>query len=482
MNCFVRIVAFVAMMASFGGGAVERAVAIGAFPDFSTVGYHHGDRALPRLPVVKRLSAPVDGADAGGLIQAAIDAMTGPGAIFLEAGTYHIEGTIRLNRPGVVLRGAGATTVFLATARRQQTLIRMGGEKGCLRNERTAVDIVTPVPVGQMWVEATGEVPFKAGARVCVFRPGTQNWIHDLGMDRIPPRKDGRKVSQWRPKGYMLSWEREVRAVKGRRIFLDAPIMMALEAQYGGGRLIACTSARVTECGVEDLVCDSVYDATQRDKKGNFIDERHGWTAIDVRNAENCWVRKVTSRHFGFALVGLNGGARLCTVADCRVCEPVSQVTGGRRYGFNITGGEMCLVRDSSVDYDRHGFVTNHGTPGPNVFLRCTGTHMQADIGPHQRWATGCLYDGVRTDGALNIQNRSNMGTGHGWAGANFILWNCTASSLICHSPPVSGKNAAIGCVGRANQGRSATAGEWISPGRPVMPKSLYEAQRQARK
>lgn len=38
-------------------------------------------------------------------------------------------------------------------------------------------------------------------------------------------------------------------------------------------------------------------------------------------------------------------------------------------------------------------------------------------------------------------------GSGHGWAGAQQVLWNCTAQEIILHDPPAATTNWAIGCT-----------------------------------
>ena len=102
-----------------------------------------------------------------------------------------------------------------------------------------------------------------------------------------------------------------------------------------------------------------------------------------------------------------------------------------------------------------------------------------SDVGPHQRWAMGTLYDNQITDGLLAVQDGGNNGTGHGWRGTNFILWNCTAGRVVCQSPWATGLNWCVGCIGERQKGRlkDRLDGEWISHGTPVSPASLYEWQ-----
>ena len=115
--------------------------------------------------------------------------------------------------------------------------------------------------------------------------------------------------------------------------------------------------------------------------------------------------------------------------------------------------------------------------PGPNVFLDCRSRNAHNDSGPHHRWATGTLYDNVHVQGdALNVRDRGNMGTGHGWAGAQMMFWNSSADSIICEKPPTA-QNWAIGSSAYSYSGDCY----WYSVGKPVEPRSLYLKQLEER-
>jgi hypothetical protein len=92
----------------------------------------------------------------------------------------------------------------------------------------------------------------------------------------------------------------------------------------------------------------------------------------------------------------------------------------------------------------------------------------------------GTLFDMVVSDGAINVQDRDDMGTGHGWAGANQVFWNCKGSSSICQNPWTSAKNYNFGFMGGKEPGARAGRpdGEWVGHNEPgIFPSSLYEAQ-----
>ena len=132
----------------------------------------------------------------------------------------------------------------------------------------------------------------------------------------------------------------------------------------------------------------------------------------------------------------------------------------------------------------RHDYITGSQVCGPNVFYNCTASQTYADIGPHHRWAVATLYDNIVTDGELNVQDRGKMGSGHGWAGVNQVLWNCHVATAVVQSPWTSGKNYSIGTKGKKVAGAHPDRPDGVWEGHNetnVFPRSLYMAQLMAR-
>src|SRR6478735_8313752 len=97
-------------------------------PDFSRVGYYHGDKEIPTIPVVKTISAS---ANAEKEIQAAIDELSKQpldkngfrGTVLLKKGTYPLSGSIKIIASGIVLRGEANDTKLVATGTVNRPLI-----------------------------------------------------------------------------------------------------------------------------------------------------------------------------------------------------------------------------------------------------------------------------------------------------------------------------------------------------------------------
>ena len=112
---------------------------------------------------------------------------------------------------------------------------------------------------------------------------------------------------------------------------------------------------------------------------------------------------------------------------------------------------------------------------GPNVFLKCKAGKQYATRSRIIAGRGGGLYDNVAAD--MAIQDRQGMGSGHGWAGANYVVWNCEGP-LVLQRPPTA-QNWAIGQIGEKLPGAFAPRphGYWESHGRHVEPRSLYLKQ-----
>lgn len=444
--------------------------AIHRLPDFSFAGYRKGGVALPVVPTVVTVD-PGDGDDRA-RIQAAIDEVSARtpdaegarGAVLLSAGTYQVDGSLEITASGVVLRGEGqgtGGTVIVATRRESHDLIVVRGASG-LRSEGTPQRITTAVvPVGATTFTVEDGSGFSVGDTVGVDRTPNDAWIDALDMRRWG----------WTASGYRVTHERTIVAIDGDELTVDVPLVDTFDAAYGGGEVFgADASGRIEEVGVEGLRLVSEFSGAE--------DEDHGWKAVRLRQVSNGWVRDVTAEHFGYSAVSVEGESSFVTVQDCAMLEPVSVVSGGRRYSFNVSGSTGIFFQRCYSEEARHDFVTGSRTPGPNVWLDCYSRASSNDDGPHHRWATGLLFDNVRSH-ELHVENRQDSGTGHGWSGAQVLFWNSLAEGLRSFAP-VGAMNWVVGSLGEQQPGQWTTEeplGFYESHDRPVEPRSLYLRQ-----
>jgi len=452
-------------------------------PDFSRVGYHHGDKSIPDYPVTKSIS-PVDG-DNLAHIQKAIDEIAAlplnadghRGVLLLKRGVYPVSGTLFIKASGIILKGEGSNineTRLVATAKQSYSLIEVIGSGEREEVTDTRVKITNDmVPVGAHAFQVASTDKFKVGDKIIVYRPGTQNWIHDIKMDQIVERQGTR---QWTPQEYNLAFEREITRIDGQTVFIDNPVVMQMDKKYGGGEIYKYTfNGRIQEIGISDLCLESEFE--------HYEDTQHGWIGVLLDKAENCWIDNITTRYLGYAAVSCEYFAKNVTVLNSRCLEAKSVITGGLRYSFNNNGQQNLFMNCQSTE-GRHDYLTGAQVCGPNVFYNCTASQTYADIGPHHRWAVGTLYDNIVTDGEINVQDRGKMGSGHGWSGVTQVLWNCRVRRAAVQSPWTSGKNYSFGTKGEPYPGvfTDRPDGVWEGNGETnVMPRSLYIAQLMAR-
>jgi hypothetical protein len=443
-------------------------------PDFSHAGYGGGGVPIPDVPA-RVVVNPLPG-DAGARIQAAIDHVSAlppdprglRGAVLLTAGRYAIAGSLRVAAGGVVLRGQGdgtGGTVLVATGTGRRPLIRVAGTGERRLDPDNPHRVTDPyVPVGSYRLRLDRPGGFRAGDTVVVTRPGTAAWIAALGMDRFPLGYEG--SLNWRPGAMEVRADRVVTAVDGLVVTLDAPLTTALDAALGGGTVGRYSwEGRLEHIGVENLRCESAYDAS------NPCDEQHSWVALSLDAVQNAWVRRVTAAHFAGSAVSLLDGCKWVTVQDCASVQPVSEAGGYRRHTF-FTAGQMTLFLGCRSEQGRHDFAVGALAPGPNAFVHCAAGEALGFSGPIESWASGVLYDNVSVDGAgLALTNRETDGQGAGWTSANGVLWQCSASVVTCRKPP-GAHNWAIGCWGQF-----FGDGQWQAPNEFVKPESLYRAQ-----
>jgi hypothetical protein len=320
---------------------------------------------------------------------------------------------------------------LVATGLDRRTLIRILG-----RNDRTnhlakAWEIKDDyVPVGAKSFQLKDTSGLKPGDTLNVVRPCTPAWIERLGMTEFGGGQgDWRLV--WKPGSRELHWDRVVESVNGERVTVDAPITTAMEAEFGGGRVEHYRwPGRITHVGVENLRCESAFDAA------NPKDEDHSWFAITLENAQDAWVRQVTATHFAGSMVAVYESCKRVTVEDCLSLAPVSEEGGYRRHTF-FTMGQMTLFLRCYAERGRHDFSAGHCAAGPNAFVQCEAGLPLGDSGPIESWASGVLYDCVRIDGnGLSLANRGANPHGAGWAQQILCFGSAAPRSSAAPPPP----------------------------------------------
>lgn len=450
-------------------------------PDFSYAGFKKGGVALPSYDslTVQVTVSPIDG-DNREQIQNAIDSVSAlpidedgyRGVVLLSAGEYEVNGPLIVSASGVIIRGEGQGddgTVLKATSTEyRSTLILFEGEGGgvlanaALSKSQTAIN-QTVVPVGSRRVQVSSVVGYSVGDEIAIVRTPNELWVGESGINTAQ--------YGWEPDGYIIGFERTVTAIEGNTLVFDIPIVDTIESSFGGGYVYRIdVSERIQQVALENIQLQTLWS-------DDLTDENRAFYAIDLSEVQNSWVRDVTVKYFSHAY-NIRYGSRFNTLQDIAFVEPNFKVTGGRHYGFNFDGGSFNLFQRCYAKKARHTFVSGSRVTGPNVYLDCSAEESATDSGPHHRWATGTLFD--NTQGAeLNVQNRQDSGSGHGWPGAQQLFWNSEHESYIFQTPPFA-MNWAVGIIGEIAPGKwtdDEASGILQSYGAHVEVRSLYLQQ-----
>lgn len=441
--------------------------------DFSSCGYESSEKEIPSIRNV--IVVPHKDGDNTHRLQRAIDYVASlkpdaagfRGAVLLDEGVYECEGALRIPASGIVLRGKDkAKTILVKHGYDRGAFIYMEGVNNRMVKDTLRITS-SYVPVNSMTLTVSDN-NLKKGDHILITRPSTTEWIASVGCNIYG---GGISALGWKPGDTDITWDRTVTGVKGNQVTLDAPLTVALDAQYGSSFLVPYEwNGRLAHCGIENLTLVSSYNAAYPK------DEDHCWTGISIENAENCWVRQVNFRHFAGSAVMIQPTGSKITVEDCISKEPVSEVGGMRRMTFHTLGQQTLFQRC----YSEHGindFAAGYCAPGPNAFVQCDSYESLGFSGSTGSWACGLLFDVVNIDGNnLSYKNLGQDKDGAGWNTANSMFWQCTASEIECYAPAQDAKNYAYGCWAQFSGD-----GEWDESNNHVYPRSLFYAQLETR-
>jgi len=309
---------------------------------------------------------------------------------------------------------------------------------------------------------------FSVGEDIVIQRPQTQPWINAIAMNTL--------TNPWSP-GTGLKFEREITAVNGNQITVDAPLCNPIESAWTTGLVYQVTdSGRIQNVGIENL-CGVGQMA---DYPSNILNG----TFITYQNLKNCWIHDVLMSGWGN---GITLNDKWCTVQDCIYTNPATGTASAApaAYTFNSSAAQSLFQRCTSYGGYYHIMVTQAGTPGPDVFLNfnCQGTHYNG--GPHQRWAAGALHDNILmaadTEGDytpyLAVNNRGNDGSGQGWSAGFSVMYNCQVPQFQLEQPNTTTNqyNWTIGGIG--SEESYSDEGIYDTLGTIVSPHSLYLEQ-----
>jgi hypothetical protein len=286
-------------------------------------------------------------------------------------------------------------------------------------------------------------------------------------MDRFPAGASNRTLRPWRV-ATILMFERRITRIDGTRITVDVPLTNALEKEHTRALVRRLElPERISEVGIEDLAGRSEYTDNDASQYGSVF--------IRVDAVANGWVRNVLGDHFVESVVRLGDLAKWITVMDS---VGINQSAREGTVLFTIGGQQSLVLRCRSLGSNLRAVMTTGGVPGPNAVVDFLAVGRGVEVAAQRRWATGLLLDNVQIvdgarepSGAFSLENLGAKATGHGWAAANSVLWNCRAREMSVDSPPTA-QNWVLGGGAAFTYG----TGHYAELGSSA-PASLYRAQ-----
>ena len=454
--------------------------------DFSYAGYMGGGVSLPRVPGARRVSP--SGGDDTAAIQHAIDGVSAMplkngfrGAVVLAPGTFSCSEALTITASGVVLRGSGMTEggTTLTLTGEPHVAIAISGKME-VQAVGAAAHITEPyVPSGAQSITLDDASTFAPGDSIRITRYTTEKWLHFMGMDKMV--RDG-KAEYW--VGSHISTVRTVVARHGEVLDLDVPLTDSYDREFLPPE--GAEVARVTISGrIEQDAIESLHIAAPA-RMVAFSDPLF-W-AGKLSGLRDGWVRDVlvdeTTQGFDF----VEDSSRI-TIENVAVRHSTVVTSSAVPDDFILSGTQILVYKCGSRGDHENYVATGARIQGPNVVLDSNflgDGHVQ----PHQRWSTGFLVDNVRVpNGGIDLKNRGEMGTGHGWTMGWGVVWNSAAASLVIQNPP-GAANWSIGTLGdelsepmkimgvsKRDLGPDLPKGFIESPNHSVLPASLYRAQ-----
>ncbi len=457
-------------------------------PDFSSAGYRGGGIVLPQAPTRVTLS-PSGKEDDTPALQAAIDKVASSppgahgirGAIVLSSGTFHLAGTLHIKTSGVVIRGAGSEG-------RQATVLEMTGaphlaieiEGEFHKRALSPATVLTDAyaPAGSSLIHLADATGIHPGDTIEIVKPVTPEWVHFMGMDHLV--RNG-EPETWLPNNILVL--RKVESLRGNAIRLTVPLTDSFDSRFYGAMQPTLTDVQIggliKETGVENL------QIVAPNRSIDYHQDAH-FDGIEMDNLVDSWLRGLAFENTtNSVFIGHN--AERLTVEHVDVRQQDRVTSHAQPFDFSVGGTQILLDRCSGAG-DHVTYVATQGhSEGPVVVLNCR-FKGDGQIEGHQRWSTGSLVDNCAVPaGRINLRNRGELGSGHGWANGWSVLWNNQAEVFLVQNPP-GALNWSIGDMGehisepmpvRKGQpvGPPLPGGEDESAGRPVEPASLYLEQ-----
>lgn len=453
-------------------------------PDFSFVGYRNGEKPLPNLPrgvSVKDFGAKGDGAADDS--QAFLDALekVRSGAIEVPAGRYRITRLLEINRPNVVLRGAGPDKSILffptplndikpnwgatTTGQRTSNYSWSGGfvtVRGSLGSKQLA-DISAEAKRGDRTVVVSSTTELRVGQEVEVYQSDTPDntlALHLYSGDSGPVNNlKGRART---------SLVARITAIDGTRVTLNRPLRSDVRSEWKP-QLRGFTPT-VTESGVENLG----FEFPLTPYAGHFTEL--GFNPVALSGVAHCWVRniRVVNADSGPYVSGAFNTVDGLVLESARPVDK-QQCTG--HHGLSLGGADNLATHFDIRTRFIHD-ITVSGFCSGNVIANGRGVDLALD---HHRYAP---HENLFTDldaGAGTRLWKCGGGADLGkHCGARGTFWNIRSAKPLTYPPAGFGPPSMnFVALETADPSDTIPNGKWFEAIKPaqIQPQDLHSAQ-----
>lgn len=425
--------------------------------DFSYAGYKYGDAktsnsSAAQINVATNTSYKADktgDSDVTTIIQRAIDAMgnAGGGTVYLPTGIYKVSpqsgksSALFINRNNVILKGDGPnnTKIFNNSFdMREKSIISIKPQTNtdwyaAASSSMVYLSINATAPSTSISLVSVSE--FNIGDRIVLRTDMTAGFIAKHGMTNL-----------WGTTGKGITFVRKITKINTaeKSITLDIPIRYYLKTDDNAR--IYKLAGQITNSGVENLSIGNRENTAVNPTLENYSTDNdyevfgkpaytaHHASAIKMENAENCWVKKVSSfqpviNTKGFHLLS-NGidisQCRLVTIDSCDFMKPQYRGEGGNGYMFQLNSND-CYIGNSKATNARHSFAFKLASSNGNVIYKCTSTTPRLGTDFHQVLSVANLIDNFTCIGDfIDAQLRPYVAPPyfHGHTTSESVIWN----------------------------------------------------------
>lgn len=459
----------------------------GRLPDFSYAGYEYGNSPIPQQRVVASVrdfgADGSDRADDTAAFQRAI-ATVQSGAIEIPAGSYFISDILTIEKPGIVLRGAGSGRTVLNITTTLEALkpqiAHTGSGKPVSRYSwsggfiwvkgklvgRKRFDITKLARRGDTSVVVSNTRTFTVGAEVQIEQhddPASSLLRYLYAGDPGDAAKLEGKIN--------LRFHAVVRSVSGNTVTLSRPLRSDVRPEWSATMRVSTPT--VHHVGVEGITVR--FEPVRYN--GHFTEA--GRNAIAFSDTSHCWIRDVVVENCdsGIFFMGTQGTMENITLRSSRSHAG----TNSGHHGISL--GTDNVLTDFRIDNEFYHDITITAQSAGNVVKNGSGFDLTLDHHKSANYAN--LFCNLDVGKGTKVWKSGGAPSQGKHTGAWTTFWGIRSQQSLAWPPEVFGPNM-MNLVGlKTNQPEAVSAnGKWFEVIAPdiLEPLDLHAAQLQRRK